>query len=147
MKPGLRFGVPGDKEFIMSLEKDALRHPWSGEAIEELLSSGDGGGNAYKYAIVADGCGYIGISTVLDEAEVGNIVVAPAKRNSGIGRSLLEAAVDELGRAGVKVLYLEVESGNAPAVHLYKKLGFEVYNTRENYYGQGLDALLMKKVI
>ena len=147
MKPALRFGVADDKEFIMSLEKDALRHPWPDDAVCDLLSCGKREGPAYKFAIIAEESGYIGISAVLDEAEVGNIVVAASKRNHGIGKSLLEAAVDELRCSGVKVLYLEVESGNTPAVRLYEKMGFKVYNTRENYYGQGLDALLMKKIL
>jgi len=78
---------------------------------------------------------------------VGNIVVAPSKRNKGIGRDLIEAACEELKANGVTVLYLEVESGNAPAVHLYEKMGFAVYNTRKDYYGQGFDALLMRKLL
>lgn len=147
MKAGLRFGVPEDKDLIMALEKDALRHPWSDDAVSDLLHYEGQEGNAYKFAVIAENSGYIGVSAVLDEAEVGNIVVDPAKRNKGIGKELMEAACDELKARGVNVLFLEVESGNAPAIHLYEKLGFTVYNTRENYYGQGLDALLMRKML
>ena len=129
----------------MALEKEALRHPWSEEAVNGLLHYDGKADNTLKFAVIAEGAGYIGISAVLDEAEVGNIVVDPSKRNSGIGRQLMEEAMEELKAKGVSVLFLEVESGNAPAIHLYEKMGFTVYNTRENYYGQGLDALLMRK--
>jgi len=147
LRAGLRFGVPEDKDFIMALEKDALRHPWSEEAVSGLLSHDTETGNSRKFAVIAEDAGYIGLSAVLDEAEVGNIVVAPSKRNKGIGRDLIEAACEELKANGVTVLYLEVESGNAPAVHLYEKMGFAVYNTRKDYYGQGFDALLMRKLL
>ena len=39
---------------------------------------------------------------------------------------------------------LEVEERNSPAIRLYEDLGFMVLARRRNYYGSGLDALVME---
>jgi ribosomal-protein-alanine N-acetyltransferase len=42
-------------------------------------------------------------------------------------------------------MMLEVGVENAGAIALYEKLGYQRISTRKNYYGQGLDALVMRK--
>ena len=77
-----------------------------------------------------------------DEAEILTICVAPACRNSGLGRALLDAAMTALRDAGAKTLFLEVEDGNAAAVELYRSLGAVPVGRRERYYGSGADAVI-----
>lgn len=43
-------------------------------------------------------------------------------------------------------IMLEVAVDNIPALNLYKKMGYKVISERKGYY-QGVDALVMKKVI
>ena len=42
-------------------------------------------------------------------------------------------------------VFLEVEFDNDPALALYDKTGFQRYGMRKDYYGPGMDAVLMCK--
>ena len=55
---------------------------------------------------------------------IGNVVVAPEHRGQGIGRALVEAALEHIQINGGKWVGLEVSSDNAIAGQLYEKLGF-----------------------
>ncbi|MFW5420678.1 GNAT family N-acetyltransferase [Nocardiopsis sp. CNT-189] len=56
---------------------------------------------------------------------VDNLVVDPASRRNGVGRALLEDAVDRASRAGCyKVELVSHESGHA-APEFYRSVGFE----------------------
>jgi ribosomal protein S18 acetylase RimI-like enzyme len=56
--------------------------------------------------------------------------VAPAARGKGAGGALLDAAVQFARcRDGMALLTLTVSDGNAPAIHLYRAAGFEVFGT------------------
>ena len=40
-------------------------------------------------------------------------------------------------------MMLEVRRDNDPAISLYRRFGFETISQRPNYYGGGVDALVM----
>ena len=146
MNPKIRYGTPDDLEFITGLERDNLALPWSEEAVLELLRSDPAGdGRVFRFALVAEGAGYVSVSGVIDEAEVGNIVVAPECRGRGYGRMLLEELEEILASRGTGKIFLEVESTNQGALSLYRRCGFAEYGIRKGYYGEGRDALLMSK--
>lgn len=54
------------------------------------------------------------------------IAVAPAVRGSGLSHQLVDAAVAEARRRGVRKLGLRALSNNVRAVHLYETHGFEL---------------------
>ncbi|WP_374657843.1 GNAT family N-acetyltransferase [Phenylobacterium sp.] len=56
--------------------------------------------------------------------EVAKMTVAEAARGTGLGRSLMQACIDEAVRAGAPRLYLETNSSLAPAIGLYRAMGF-----------------------
>jgi len=145
MNYDIRYGVMSDLGFIMSLEKDSLALPWPEESIVHLLEENDTG-NAFSFAAVCPSVGYVGVTGVLDEAEIGNLVVSPECRGQGAGYAIMSFALSELDKRGIKTIYLEVESVNDPALSLYRKLGFAEYGRRDSYYGAGRDAVLMKLV-
>ena len=60
-----------------------------------------------------------------EEGWVGGLGVVPEARRRGLGRALMEAAIDRARSRGVRRLWLEVLEQNAPAVQLYRQLGFE----------------------
>lgn len=59
------------------------------------------------------------------EAWIGGMGTSPAYRRIGLGARTLTAAIDAAADAGVDTVWLEVLDGNAPAIALYERLGFE----------------------
>ena len=68
------------------------------------------------------------------EAEILSIAIDPKLRRSGLALSLMREAILRLRADRVEALFLEVDSTNIAAVHLYKKLGFETVGNRPAYY-------------
>lgn len=145
MAEEIRLAAEGDVEAIMALEQGAIAHPWPEEDLRRLISDDD------KFALVIEGEdgieGYIGVSVVVGEASVGNLVVRADQRGRGLGTKLVGALIEELRRQGAEVIFLEVEHTNEPAIAVYAKCGFEEYNRRRDYYGAGRDAILMKRAV
>lgn len=62
-----------------------------------------------------------------------NVAVGPGYRRRGIGRQMVEAAIDQALRRGATTLYLQVERDNGPARLLYQQFGFEDLTTRTTW--------------
>jgi L-phenylalanine/L-methionine N-acetyltransferase len=78
-------------------------------------------------------------------ADLGLMVAMDARRQ-GVGRALLEAAVDWARGAGVRKLELHVFPWNEPAIALYERFGFEREGFRKGHYRRAdeyVDAILM----
>jgi RimJ/RimL family protein N-acetyltransferase len=74
------------------------------------------------------------------------LMVAKDARRQGVGRALLEAAVEWARAAGVRKLELHVFPWNEPAIALYERFGFEREGFRKGHYhraGEDVDAVLM----
>ncbi len=94
--------------------------------------------------------GFILVRAVVDEAEIITIAVSPTQRRMGIGAALLKAASDELSRAAIRSLFLEVASDNTAARALYQAAGFAPFGKRAGYYQDGgvnKDAVMMKRAL
>lgn len=87
--------------------------------------------------------GYAGLFQAGDEAQVQTLGVAPAARGRGLGRTLLAALLDAARARRAATLALEVRADNEPALQLYRKAGFVPDGRRRDYYGRGVDAVLM----
>lgn len=82
-------------------------------------------------------------------ADLGLMVAADARRQ-GVGRALLEAAIEWARAAGVRKLELHVFPWNEPALRLYESFGFEREGYRKAHYrrdGELVDAVLMAYVV
>ena len=88
--------------------------------------------------------GFAGIKSVLDEADIMNIVTKKDKRNLGIGSALLEKLLNVEKEKEIKKITLEVNESNISAIHLYKNFGFKEISIRENYYNKTDNALIMQ---
>ena len=74
------------------------------------------------------------------------LMVAIGARRQGVGRALLEAAVDWARHQGVRKLELHVFPWNEPAIALYERFGFQREGYRSAHYhraGTDVDAILM----
>ena len=56
--------------------------------------------------------------------EVAKMTVAEGLRGSGLGRTLMQRCIDAGAEAGAPRLYLETNSSLAPALGLYRAMGF-----------------------
>jgi RimJ/RimL family protein N-acetyltransferase len=74
------------------------------------------------------------------------LMVAATHRRRGIGRALLEAAVQWARESGVRKLELHVLPHNTAAIALYEDFGFRREGVRKGHYhvnGRDFDAILM----
>ena len=74
------------------------------------------------------------------------LIVSAAHRRRGIGRRLLETAVDWARESGIRKLELHVFPHNAPAIALYESFGFRQEGYRRAHYRRDsgyVDAILM----
>ncbi|WP_282085481.1 GNAT family N-acetyltransferase [Streptomyces tendae] len=76
-----------------------------------------------------------------------DIEVAPAHRGRGVGRALVGHAVGFARERGADHLWLEVTNLNAPAIHAYRRMGFDFCGLDTALYGgtpaSGEQALYM----
>ncbi len=76
---------------------------------------------------------------------VATLDVAETARGRGVGRALMTAAEQEVGRAGAKAMWLHVYSGNAAAIALYERQGYLRVGQEAAFYGAGFSALVYRK--
>ncbi len=66
-------------------------------------------------------------------------------RGQGIARELMAGITKWAIDQGSIAMMLEVKTDNAAAIGLYESLGYSKLNIRKDYFGSGLDALVMRK--
>lgn len=139
--------VPMDRshlESIAALERQCFSAPWSVPMLEEELF------NSQASFLVAEDdrgqvLGYAGLQVILDEGYIANIAVDPKWRRQGLAGELLEVYC-RFGQEHLAFLTLEVRASNAPAIALYRKLGFAPVGRRRDYYrAPREDAILMTR--
>lgn len=134
----------GDLDAIMALERSGFDEAerWSERSwLGELAADN----RRVLVARASQAVGVITWSVVGELAELLRLVVAPAYRRQGIGTQLVEAGVTVVKAAGAKAAMLEVGYTNEPAIALYQRLDFEQLRARQNYYGPGRHALILKR--
>ena len=135
-----------DVEHVAALERELFaQDPWSAEQLWGELAHVP---ETRWYAVHEDDAGidgYVGLFAVPPEGDVQTIAVAPRSQGHGLGRELLDTLVAEAVRRGCTQLFLEVRADNEPALMLYAHAGFEPQGRRANYYGQGQDALVLRR--
>lgn len=131
-----------DFEGIKNILTSDFDNFWNEKILEDELK------NENSYYIVAkmneEVIGFAGIKSVIDEADIMNIVTKKDSRGYGIGSILFKHLIDYAKNNGIKKLSLEVNENNLVAIHLYKKFGFEQIAKREKYYNGVDTAIIMQ---
>src|SRR5690606_5835889 len=114
----IRTAREADVPHIIAIERQAYSMPWTESTFRGLIERAD----ADVLAADAGGrlVGYAACWVVVDQAELGNIAVAPEWRRLGVGTRLLEAAIERSRERGVRELFLEVRVSNTAAQRLYQ---------------------------
>ncbi len=71
---------------------------------------------------------------VADELHILNVATAAAARRRGLARTLLVQGLEYAALHHLRILLLEVRRSNAPAIALYKAMGFSISGVRRRYY-------------
>ncbi len=127
---------------IADIEKLCFSTPWSENAIKESMVAG----TVFYVAYVNDiAVGYMGLSKIAGEGYVTNIAVLPNYRRLGIGKKILEYAINT-SKDELEFISLEVRTSNTAAISLYEKLGFKQVGIRKRFYTKPVeDAIIMTK--
>ena len=139
----LRDMSPGDIARVMEIERACFSMAWRETTFESLLRRTD----TDLVVAITDGTlvGYAVAWTIVDQAELGNVAVKEDSRGRGVGRALVDAAMDRVRRRGAEECFLEVRESNLSAQGLYQKCGFEVVGRRRKYYASPIeDAFVMR---
>jgi ribosomal protein S18 acetylase RimI-like enzyme len=73
------------------------------------------------------------IWSAADDCWLEDLFVAEAARGSGLGRAMVEAAVERAAARGCRRIELDVDDDNLPARRLYESLGFAEKNGGNAY--------------
>ena len=158
----VRPAVPNDADALVALAEAVAAEP-EGWLITDSAWRGVGDERRYlralkRYAhaavfVAEAGDGIVGRLSVARDphpasAHVGDLglMVAPAWRRRGIGRTLLAEAVDWGRESRIRKLELHVFPHNEPAIALYESFGFVREGYRKAHYRRGadyVDAILM----
>jgi len=134
-----------DLPVFASLDKELFPYsPWSASQYKEEFSS-----PTRHFVVAVDEAesiiGYAGVfAPGGTEADVLTVGVIPTHRGKGIARQLMAMITDWAGQQGSTAMMLEVKIDNLEAIGLYESLGYSKLNTRKDYFGAGLDALVMR---
>jgi [ribosomal protein S18]-alanine N-acetyltransferase len=114
---------------------------WRDAGYREIGTGGIAGWAAVREGTIL---GFVLARAVADEMEILNLAVDPDARRQGIAARLVARAVEEVRRADVKRVYLEVRESNSTARAFYLSTGFAEQGRRKNYYSQpSEDALVL----
>ena len=135
-----------DIPVLVSLDKELFPYsPWSAGQYREEISA------PTRLFVVAldDASSVIGYAGVFApggaEADVLTVGVVPMHRGQGIARELMARITQWATDQGSIAMMLEVKTDNVEAISLYESLGYTKLNVRKDYFGSGLDALVMRK--
>ena len=126
----------GDSAAVSVLHREDFVRPWTDGEFASLL----GQDTVFGYAARETGqgakppVGFVLARLAAGEGEILTVAVARAHRRQGLGWQLMDAVLRELHAQRAEALFLEVDETNAPAIALYRRLGFHQVGQRPNYY-------------
>ncbi|MFT4296823.1 MAG: GNAT family N-acetyltransferase [Micropruina sp.] len=151
----IRPAAPDDLDAVLALEDAGFDQAarWSRDSWAAELAGAD---RCVLVAVDAEGSrrarptdsrllGVATVQLVAETADLHRVVVAPEQRGRGIGRALVEAGIAWAAQRQGRRMLLEVEHDNAPALALYRRLGFADLARRDDYYGTGRHALVLQR--
>ena len=135
-----------DIPVLVSLDKELFPYsPWSSGQYREEISA-----PTRLFVVAVDEAlsisGYAGVFAPGGaEADVLTVGVISQHRGQGIARALMARITKWAMEEGSIAMMLEVKTDNVEAISLYESLGYTKLNVRKDYFGSGLDALVMRK--
>ncbi len=118
---------------------------WSAQELGQLETSGM---RIWVAMQAGEITGAVASREAADEVEILNLAVAHPWRRRGIGRLLIDTALEAAIPAGARRVFLEVRDSNAGAIAFYVRLGFAKAGRRRGYYQHPAeDAVLLTRTL
>jgi ribosomal-protein-alanine N-acetyltransferase len=140
---------PAHAPGMARLHGESFAHGWDMPELSRMLTDPATLGDGLFSGDARQPSAFVLSRLAADEAEVLTICVDASERGRGLGRMLLDRHLHNLERRGIARLFLEVESGNKPALALYRRFGFVQVGERPGYYarpdGSRALALIMRR--
>lgn len=134
-----------DLSAILQIEEATHISPWTRETFETCFRSGCKGWLiAHHHEVMA----FIVVSLHADECHILNICVRRDCQRQGLGKQLLQHALQYAKSIGITIAYLEVRRSNTRAIALYRQNAFQLIGERKDYYSTvngHEDALIFAK--
>jgi len=89
--------------------------------------------------------GYASFRYVGKQGDVNTVAVSRDQQGKGIGTALMNWLESQAALRNVKEIFLEVRSDNEAALKMYTSRSYERIDVRRNYYGNTIDAIIMRK--
>ncbi|WBU64231.1 ribosomal protein S18-alanine N-acetyltransferase [Paracoccus aerodenitrificans] len=112
--------------------------PWSADSFAKMLDEPSS-------FLIEHRHGFAMGRLVLDEVELMTIAVRPSERGRHIGTELLKSFEAEARKKAARTGFLEVAFDNIAALTLYRNAGWTEAGRRRDYYGSGVDAIIMQR--
>ena len=130
----------------IAIEKEVYgKTAWSADQFKEEFAKAPKSAQYLAAEFEGQLIAYAGIFYVADVADIHTLTVVADQRRKGIGRELLKRLIDWARVKKAQAIMLEMRLGNDAARPLYESFGFIEISKRENYYGPGLTAVVMRK--
>lgn len=144
----VRGALPTDMAAISVLQARSFPEPWDLASLARLAAL-PGAVLLVATDDTGDVCGYVLGQAVAETAELTSIAVMSTRRQTGIGRHLLEAFEGVVATLAAERVVLDVAADNDAARRLYGAGGYAVVGERPGYYRQGrtepVDAVVMAR--
>jgi ribosomal-protein-alanine N-acetyltransferase len=121
---------------LAEIHAEAFTRPWDAIEFERSLAEKSIHADGLFLGRGAEPAGFIISRRAADEAEILSVALAPHARGRGHSGALLDRHLQSLAQAGVRLVFLEVEEGNHPALALYRRRGFREIGRRQGYYAR-----------
>jgi len=148
----LRRFCPDDLDRVMQVNRECLPENYSSHFFADLyerfpetfiVAEEDNQILGYVMCRIETGLPDFGLLGIAKKGHVISIAVLPQHQRKGLGEALMKEAMRGMEFYKARECYLEVRVSNAPAIGLYKKLGFEISRTLNGYYANGEAAYIM----
>ncbi|MGE0503733.1 MAG: ribosomal protein S18-alanine N-acetyltransferase [Rhizobiaceae bacterium] len=125
-----------DAAAMARIHAEDFGRPWTADEFADLLKQNTVFGfAAYETGRMKAGpVGFVLARYAAGEGEILTVAVGKQHRRRGLGWKLMDAVLRELHRRRAEALFLEVDETNAPALGLYRRLGFDRVGLRPRYY-------------
>lgn len=143
----IRKAVVSDSSEIFRLVNSNLDDYFAPEVIDFFLMQWPDG-----QLLATDYCGnpigvLIGARLSGNRATISLLAVESGVRSKGIGSALIDRFRQECLMNGISMIQLEVRTTNDGAIAFYKKHGFSIIETLDDYYNDGGSAYRMSSPV